>query len=187
MDFSYLDPKTIYTILHLLGVALGAGGAYVSDVIFLSAIKDRKIDETEGRMIKLGSTVTWVGLLLLIVSGVLLVTTDVAGYLASSKFQLKMLIVGVLTINGIIFHWRHIPLLEYLGGKQLRMSKKYIERSNSMYMSGAISVVSWTAAIVLGALRGLPVSFVAGVVIYLLVCGFAILVALKKRQQFFAK
>lgn len=36
MILGFLEIKTIYTILHLIGVALGAGGAYISGFLFLS-------------------------------------------------------------------------------------------------------------------------------------------------------
>ena len=89
MDLSFLDQKTIFTIIHILGVALGAGGAYVSDMIFMSSIKDQRISKTEMRFLTLGSFFVWTGLITLIISGTGMFLTDTEGYLSSSKFLAK--------------------------------------------------------------------------------------------------
>jgi hypothetical protein len=180
----WIDAETVYTILHLLGVAVGVGGAFMSDVMFLTSTKDRVLDAGEMRMLKTGSVVTWVGLALLIISGILLFSTNPAGYLASSKFITKMLIVLALTLNGVVFHVVHIPKLEKLVGTKLSESPLFIKNSRTMYISGAISVVSWTLALVLGGLGMIPISVGVAMLIYLGLVVIAIVGSEVQRKKF---
>jgi hypothetical protein len=180
----WIDTKTFYTLLHLLGVTLGAGGSFMSDVIFISTTKDKILDSSELNILKKGSAVTWAGLSLLVVSGALLFSLDPQGYLASDKFILKMIIVGIIAINGAIFHFIHTPRLEKMVDKNLAQSTVFKKYSRSMYYSGAISIVSWVAALVLGGLRMIPVSVSIGLSIYAGLVFIAIVGAEIKRRQY---
>src|SRR3989338_4218171 len=99
--FGFLELKTILLIVHIFGAIVGAGGAFTSDWIFLSSIKDSTINETEIRFIELGSRMVWIGLIILIISGLALFSLAPEQYLASGKFLAKMSIVGILTLNGL--------------------------------------------------------------------------------------
>ena len=172
MDF--VDLKTIYTILHLFGVVLGAGGAFVSDGIFISTIKDERITKTELRFIEVGGRMVWVGVGILLLSGALLVSTDVAGYLASSKFLVKMAIVGVIILNGIFIHRVLRPCLEEHQGELLSESPLFTLHAPQLVLGGVISMVSWISTIILGSLRGIPYTFTEGMIFYVaaLLLGF---------------
>lgn len=180
----WIDAKTVYTLLHLLGVTLGAGGSFMSDVIFISTTKDKILDISELNILKKGSTVTWAGLFLLIISGILLYSLDPQGYLSSDKFILKMIIVGIIAINGAIFHFIHTPRLQKMVGKNLADSDFFKKQSRSMYYSGAISIVSWVSALILGGLRMIPISVSLGLGIYFGLIIIAIIGAEIKRRQY---
>lgn len=154
-----IDTHTILVILHLFGVAIGAGAAFMSDVIFMSAIRDRVLSKTEIRILKLMSVMVWIGLAILIISGGLLWATSSHDLLGSSKFLTKMTIVFILTVNGLIFHWLHLPEITLREDKHMLKNKRFTSRIPLLIASGAISVVSWMSAIVLGALRSLPYSY----------------------------
>ena len=53
--FDFIEIKTVYTILHLFGIAIGAGGAFASDLIFFKSIKDGKLSNTEFGFMEMGS------------------------------------------------------------------------------------------------------------------------------------
>lgn len=180
----WIDIKTIYTLLHLLGVTLGAGGSFMSDVIFITTTKDKVMTKGELNILKKGSMVVWMGLILLVISGALLVSLDPATYFASDKFILKMIIVGIITVNGLFFHFVHTKRLESLVGEHLSVSHRFRKYSKSMYYSGALSMVSWVSALVLGGLRMIPVSVVIGLSIYAGLVIFAIGGAELKRRQY---
>jgi hypothetical protein len=54
--------KIIWTILHLIGVAVGAGGAFAADYTFFQSVRDRKITKTEMSFIENSSKMVWLGL-----------------------------------------------------------------------------------------------------------------------------
>ena len=159
MDLSFLDQKTIFTIIHILGVALGAGGAYVSDMIFMSSIKDQRISKTEMRFLTLGSFFVWTGLITLIISGTGMFLTDTEGYLSSSKFLAKMSIVLLIFLNGIVFHIWHLPRLKRHVDSYFPSSEEFMCKKSYLFASGAISFTSWTFALILGAIRFVPYTY----------------------------
>ena len=180
-----MDLKTIYTILHVLGAIIGAGASFTGDYIFLRATKDGMIDKSEINMIKASSNMVWAGLALIVLSGVGLFTIGFPAYLYSSKFQLKMLVVLILIINGVIFHNTHIPVLEK------RVDKKLYPKTGAsesfLVLSGVISVVSWLTTIILGSLRSIPYTFSLGFSIYLVFIALGALVAYILEHGFASK
>jgi hypothetical protein len=145
--------------MHLIGFALGFGGAMVSDAMFFSSIKDKVITHTEYRFMQLGSRLVWLGLALLLLSGIGLVFLK-PELLSASKFLIKMVIVGVIALNGIVFHIVHLPHIVSHIHIPLYTSHTFKKRSLWLTMSGGISVVSWFSAALLGSLPGVPFSFV---------------------------
>ncbi len=141
--------------LHLVGLALGFGGALVSDVMFFSSIKDKRISKQELHFMQLGGRMVWIGLIILFLSGIGLVWFKPA-LLASSKFLLKMVVVTVIAINGAVFHLRHLPHLRDHVELPFHNSESFLARSHLLTISGAISVVSWFSAAFLGSLPGVP-------------------------------
>lgn len=157
----------LITYLHLIGFALGFGGAMVSDSIFFSSIKDKKITTTEFRFMQLGGKLVWIGLGILFFSGVGLVLLNPA-ILSSSKFLIKMVVVGVIAINGVLFHVIHLPHLRDHIGIFFHDSASFQEHSHYLTISGGVSVLSWFSATLLGSLPGLPYSFMQLLGLYIL-------------------
>lgn len=183
--FGFLDSKTIFLILHLFGVALGAGGAFVTDAMYFMIVKDRVVTKSEIRFLQLGSRIVWVGIILLVISGVLLFALNVDRYLDSTKFIAKMVIVAVLIINGLIFHFWHLPFIKSALGKKLsNANQNFKQRSVWLYVSGAVSVTSWLATVILGGLRAVPLSSLAIVGIYGAVLIVAMCIALLMRYRY---
>lgn len=52
---------SIFITIHLFGVVLGAGGAFISDGIFFTSLKDKIISKDEFRIIKTASNFIWGG------------------------------------------------------------------------------------------------------------------------------
>jgi hypothetical protein len=181
--FDFLDIKTIYLIGHIFGAILGAGGAFVSDAMFFSAVRDGRIDKHELRFMKLGGKLVWVGLALLLISGALLVSTDPEKYLSSQKFLVKLSIVALIVINGVIFHSIHLPNIHQHLGLKLGDSATFIKKSSFLMISGAISSVSWTATIILGMLKTVPYSYPQILSVYLLALAVAMSTALLLKKR----
>jgi len=155
----------LVTTAHIIGAVLGAGGAVASDLLFLKSLKDKRIDKIELSFLRMMSVLVWVGLGLLIASGVALFVSDPTGYLASDKFLAKMTIVILIAINGLVFHFLHIPFLKKKTNVKLFASLPKGEGA-VLILSGVVSAVSWFSALVLGTLRGLPYSYETIMAIY---------------------
>ena len=179
----WLDLKTIYTIFHVFGAVLGAGGAFVSDAMFFSSVKDKVISKTELRFMKIGSTFVWIGLGILFVSGLLLFSTNPAGYLDSSKFLIKMGIVLVIFLNGLVFHLTHLPRMRRHAGHHYPSSDEFERKKKLLIASGVVSVTSWVFALVLGVLGSIPVTLTEALIIYVVfeVVAVSIALVLSKR------
>ncbi len=174
----------LFTTLHLFGVILGAGGAFASDWIFLSSVRDGRISHTEAKFIRLGSRMVWTGLAILLISGLALFLRDPAAYLASAKFLSKMTVVGVIILNGLLFHLSHLPRIRRHAGSHFPSSDEFMRRRSLLVASGAVSVTSWATAVILGAWRGIPFSYPEIMSGYLALVLLAILVALLLPHHF---
>lgn len=163
----WIDLKTVYTILHIFGAIIGAGGAYVSDAMFFASIKDRIISGRELQFMKIGSMFVWGGLILSIISGLLLFSTNPAAYLESSKFLIKTFIVFVIFANGIYFHAGHLPMIHRHKDHHYPSSDEFNRKKKFLIASGVISATSWTFVIILGSLRIIPIDFWAALAGYL--------------------
>ncbi len=180
--FDFIDTKTIYTIIHVFGAIIGAGGAFVSDGMFFDTIKDGRVAKRELDFMKLGGRFVWTGLFVLLISGILLVSTDPTRYLASDKFIAKVVIVAVIVSNGIIFHTIHIPHIRNHLGIKLKESETFLKKSSFIMASGALSLVSWIFTVILGSLRHVPYSFVQILSVYLVCVVCAIIGALTMKR-----
>jgi len=182
--FSFVDIKTLYLIFHLIGLALGAGGAFMSDVLYMASVKDKKITKDELRLMHVGGSMVWVGLLVLTISGLLLMSLNWGAYLISTKFIAKMVIVLIIALNGAIIHHVYIPYLEKCIGTHLGRSTHFRTISVYLYISGAISFVSWIATIILGAFASIPYSVPVILGIYLAIVLIVTVVSLIVRHIF---
>lgn len=153
-----MEIKTLLVIAHLFGLALGAGGAWTSDALFFRSTRNGKISKSENKLLSQASVVVWVGLAILIVSGIGLFLQNPDRYAESTKFWSKMTIVAIIAVNGLIFHFFHKKSLE-----------KSQYKSNAILVSGVVSMVSWASALILGAFRSVPLSYLEIMGIYLLI------------------
>lgn len=142
----------LFLILHIVGVAMGVGGAITTDATFLRSIWNRSISKGQLQLIEVISKIVITGLLLLIASGVGLVFLHEHYFSLSDGSQLfwvKMTIVAVLTINGIVFHKKILPVLKRHQDKSLASD----EVRNKLWLlasTGGLSGVSWLTVVVLG-------------------------------------
>ncbi|MEK7137980.1 MAG: hypothetical protein AAB787_00575 [Patescibacteria group bacterium] len=181
--FAFLELETIFLITHVFGAILGAGGAFTSDAMFMSSAKDGRITQTEMRFMRLGGRLIWTGLTILIVSGLCLFALQPEEYLTSDKFLAKMSIVGIIAINGFIFHASHLPLLKKNLGVHFASSPAILKRSSLLLISGSISMISWISAVVLGMIKNLPWEYglIMGIYISALIFGALTAVLLKRK------
>ncbi len=164
-----MDLYSVLLSVHIIGIALGVGGATVSDVLFLQSIKNKKISADEFASLQAVSKIVWVGFLILLFSGAgmiifSLIKIGSAPMLLLPRFQAKLIIALIIFINGLVFHFLSIPFLR----KNINMSwesESITSKLPLFSIGGGISIVSWYSAFILGSLRGidLPLLFILNI------------------------
>lgn len=150
--------KLFFLTAHILGMVLGLGGATIADILFFRFLKDYKISAKECDVLNLLKRVILGALALIIISGLALYVSDVARYDASGPFRAKMLIVGIITMNGIALHLIVAPHLLRLDLH--RHQERYRSWRRIAFMLGGVSVCSWYSAFFIAMLKSiLPQDF----------------------------
>ncbi len=165
----------IITILHIMGVAIGVGGATATDPLFLSSIRNRKITSDQLVLLHNVSRVVIGGLALVILSGIAHVLLQ-PEIVVDPTFLAKMFIVLVIALNGFVFHGWVLPRLE--GCVDRRMGKEFLSQGLPLMAgAGAVSGVSWYSALILGVLLHFPVPFWLIITGYLMLATGAVIAA----------
>lgn len=160
-----LEWVDVLTIVHVAAAAMGVGSATASDSVFLRAIRNRLITSGQFLLITSVSDVVLTGLVGVVLTGAALVVLTPA-MLTEPGFQAKMIVVGVLLLNGIGFHARVIPYLEE--HRDVRLDDEALSRRVQIGLagSGTLSAVSWYGALVLGVMPNVGWPLVVFLAIY---------------------
>lgn len=158
-------------IIHLVGAAIGVGAATSSDWLFLHSIRDRVVTREQFSFLTKISHLVRIGLAIVILSGVAIVLQNPSVFVYPS-FRAKMILVFLLTVNGLFFHgW----LLEFLKRhRNERLTNAML--ANRLWFfagAGAISIASWYGALLIGAMEPLESSLWLILAVYLVVVGGA--------------
>ncbi len=176
-----MDLSLFITLFHIIGVAIGVGGATVSDVLFFRALADRKISKDELALLHTLGMMLWVGLFILIASGLGFLGLQFANtgnihYLNETWFQAKMTIIAILSTNALVMHWYIFPFMEAHTGKKLNFT--IMQPKLALFATtGVVSIGSCYTALVLGVTRGLDFTYGLIINLYLVLLTFGILVA----------
>lgn len=166
-----MSPQDIHTaavVVHLVALGLGAGGALITDFYIVRHAMMRPITEGVAETVEFLGTMVSIGLVLLWASGIYLAIELYLAkpiFMTNEKFWAKVVIVAVLTINGVNIHHRILPLLKSQVGRKLfdGLSAGTVQ---FLAIVGAISIVSWMFPLVLGTARQLsyvtPIEVVLG-------------------------
>jgi uncharacterized membrane protein len=153
-----------WIIIHNIGFILGLGGATITDVLFFRFLKDHLISEERKMTMDTLSNVIWVGLGILIVSGIMLYLPEQARLDVSPKFLLKVIVVSVITINGFLLNMFVAPRLRQLSFENTPPARHFRKLAFAL---GGISLSSWYTAFFLGSLRTIKVPFHTGLMVYI--------------------
>jgi len=176
-----MDIALFLTLFHIIGVAIGVGGATVSDVLFFRALKDKRISVDELGLLHTLGMMVWVGLIVLIASGLGFVTlqyvmSGTSSYIVSAWFQAKMTIIAILFTNAFVMHLYVFPFMKGNLGATLT-HKKVAPHFALLAGTGVVSITSWYSALVLGVTRGLDFSYGLIINLYLVILVFGVMVA----------
>lgn len=178
-----VENRALILGLHVLGVAVGLGGAIIADVFFFKFLRDFLISESESEILNTLSQIIWAALALLIVTGAGLYIQDMETLNASPKFLTKAVVVLVLIINGALLNLLVAPKLV-----KISFHQKHIHQKDELhhirkiaFALGGISITSWMSAFLLGSLpRNLDYSLAQFLGVY-----FSLLLAVIIGSQIF--
>lgn len=145
--------KTVHTVAligHLVGLVLGFGGAVLTDIIFIKCVRASRVGRTLLLVMKTASNLVIVGYLLLVASGIALVSS---GSTISPKFWAKMVVVLIIGVNGTVAHRVVFPQIDRR--VRSRIPNITIGFLHQISVVAAVSGVSWVTATVLGAWKGI--------------------------------
>lgn len=170
---------TFLKITHLIGLTAGLGGALYSDFLIVKNGVLRPLDQQTFLEVRRLSRFVTYGLLLLWISGTALayeIWLTKPEFLTNEKFWAKMVIVGVLTLNGFFVH--HVILKEAKRsiGKRLLVDSS-VPMIAIMALSGSISFVSWMTPFILGKAPEFSYVVPFGTILTLWVIGISIALA----------
>ena len=124
-----------FLALHLIGLALGIGGATIGDLLILQSLRRRV--PVAGDLLGDLSMVIWLGLAVLTVSGIVLFAQSPATYVHNAGFVAKMVMVAALMLNGALLH-RYV--------RAFRLSRWTL-------LAGAVSSVSWYGSLLVAVFK----------------------------------
>jgi DNA-binding beta-propeller fold protein YncE/cytochrome b involved in lipid metabolism len=168
MEFlTNIDIHFVYLFIFTLGLSFGTGAALLGNVLFFVAAKDRRISRDEFSMIKSARTVGWFGILLYSFAGLGLFTLAYESMLQLELFYASMLIVGILVVNSLIFHFYHIPEIE----KSISEPAEEEKLSYGAYIliSEVVAIVSWIFLNLYHSMHRSEVGFFAFLAMYLFI------------------
>ena len=125
------------------------------------------------------SNLIWLGLAILLITGGAIFLTDVDKFSVSSKFLTKMVVVGVIILNGAVLSLIVSPKLFKIslttGQEQSADLLKRLRRW--AFALGAISITSWYSALVLGSLDKISLEFSQAFFVYVIILAGAVIVS----------
>ncbi len=144
-----------------MGMAVGVGTATVADVFFFRFLKNLRVSRQEASTINVLSSVIWAALIVAIITGLGLYLTDPTRYNETAKFLVKVVVVSVIFCNGLLLNLylsRRLTSISFVHGPRAQLAEfRFVRRL--AFASGAVSIVSWYTALVLGATPRMPFSF----------------------------
>ncbi len=131
--------------LHVLALAIGLGGATISEILFLKFLKDFKISEEESDILYTLSQVIWLSLGVSVVTiiGVYLPHAD--KFSMSALFSVKVVLLLFIIINGAVLNLLISPKLVNIsfGGKHDHEAGELKQLRRLAFALSAISIISW--------------------------------------------
>ena len=167
------DFKLYFLTLHILSMAIGLGGATVSDILFFKFLKDYKISKKEVEVLTVLKNVVMGAIIVIFISGFALYLPAMAKYNANPRFVLKAFITGVVMLNGFALHMivaPHLIELDLHCNDSEHNYRRYIA-----FALGAVSVCSWYSVFFIAMLKTeMSFTFTQGLMGYVCLIAVAI-------------
>lgn len=154
-------------VLHVVVSAIALGTVAVSDLLHLKGLKNHKLEKKISLIYPYLSKIIFFALGAIILTGGILLYNDIS-ILNSRFFQLKMLMVIIVLVNGLFLNYRLSPKLEKNVKKNhpKKSTKKLIFESS---LFGSISLVTWFGIFVLAFTKDFGYSIFNFIFAYLII------------------
>lgn len=165
------ENRGLISAIHLMAIAIGVGGATFTDIFFLKFLKDLRISENEAEVLHTFSQVIWLALAVILISGFALWLPQAEVLNESAKFLAKIAVMAVIIINGSFLNLLVAPRLVKISfGQEHNHETGELRYSRKLgFALGAISIISWYAAFVLGIVRATTLTLESILLIYVLI------------------
>lgn len=169
------------TVVHVISVVVGMGGALTSDALFSFFSKDKHLNKTELSTLSFLSGLVFYSLIIISISGLAIFLSDIDKYLHSAKFLAKMSILALLIINGYFLNkyiWPHLLDRGFFTLKKERNIRRLA------FVCGAVSVISWLFVCGLGVLDSVAMNYTKILTIYfsIIIIGVMIALLIEKKE-----
>ena len=157
MESYLMNLKSFIMFMHLSGLAIGIGGAWILEAFILKHLKSSTISRENFTVIKFIANFVSIGLAILWFSGLLFLLYYFLyspELLSNQKVWAKVVIVIILTVNGYFIHRDLLPLIEQCVGSTLQEVLSVGKLAHALFM-GVISFFSWIFPVVLGVSQSL--------------------------------
>jgi YVTN family beta-propeller protein len=173
-----MDLHTLFYTLHLIGMAVGVGGATVSHYLFFRLLGERDISADKLFLFSPVSRILRTGLALLIFSGVGLLAVQYfsTGSLAmSGMFYAKLTIVLIIILNGFAFKKYVFPIISACLDNPSKQNEELAKGLWVLSFVSTVSIVSWYSALLLGALRAFDWPYLFAMTLYTFMLSVAVI------------
>ena len=143
--------RAILRIFHFIGLTLGLGAATLLDLMVFRFFLGRVMTDQRVEVFEFLADLVSVGLKLLWVTGLgflLFYWMYEPVKLGNEKVWAKMVIVGILTINGMFIHRTVIPFMKGQIGRTMLQGMPF-HRKFMFVTTGMVSFVSWYGPLVI--------------------------------------
>ncbi|CZF86540.1 MULTISPECIES: hypothetical protein [Grimontia] len=188
--FSASNIKSTITLMHIIGLIFGLGGAWFIDGYIIlnrkSLMNEENLKLIEGmsKFVVLGVSLLWISGL----SFVAFYYFYTPEFLGNEKVIGKAFIVMVLTINGFLIHSQVMKGIHEMKGKEFAELFD-CEQSKKFLIVGTVSFVSWLFPLVIGVSKSLNFSTPATSIIlfYLLFLVASLMVSGKVMRKYMSR
>ncbi len=132
--------------VHWIGLVLGFGGASLSAFLMFLTEKNQGDILKNGKLVKKISPFSFLGLILLILSGIGLSATG-GGFNNPLWLTIKHILAVIIIFDALMIHYKYMPNYFRLAPKSGKPSEEFIKNYKRMKKLGIISMSSWVLII----------------------------------------
>ena len=145
----------VVQLLHYIGVAWGLGGVTINMIISMKADKNPESAPHLILVNKAIAKIVWIGILLLIISGVAYPYVWPYGTLEYTNLLMaKHVLVAILIINSLVMTFAVMPKLsKNMPKKDEKPSAKFINAKRNTKIGGIIGFILWYLIVILSVIN----------------------------------